>query len=50
MEAAISTASQQSFGKNPVEVRDTGHYKEEYVKTFVEKWDELIGQALGKRG
>ncbi len=41
-EAAISTARKQSFGKNPVEVRDTGHYKEEYVKTFVEKWDELI--------
>ncbi len=34
--------TQQSFGDNPVKVRDTDHYKEEYVKTFVEKWDELI--------
>jgi glycine/sarcosine N-methyltransferase len=36
------SAEHQSFGENPVEVRDTGHYKDEYVKTFVEKWDELI--------
>jgi sarcosine/dimethylglycine N-methyltransferase len=25
-----------------VEVRETGHYTEEYVPTFVEKWDALI--------
>ncbi len=34
--------TEQCFGENPVTVRDTDHYKEEYVKTFVEKWDELI--------
>jgi SAM-dependent methyltransferase len=33
---------QQSFGDNPLETRDTGHYKQEYVEAFVEKWDELI--------
>lgn len=32
----------QRFGKNPLEVRDTDHYKEEYVHSFVEKWDALI--------
>ncbi len=34
--------NQQSFGENPIKVRDTGHYQKEYVQTFVEKWDELI--------
>ncbi len=32
----------QSFGSDPIAVRKTGHYKEEYVKSFVEKWDDLI--------
>lgn len=32
----------QHFGPNPVAVRDTEHYKYEYVKGFVDKWDELI--------
>ena len=33
---------QQSFGANPTTVRETDHYTEEYVQSFVEKWDELI--------
>ncbi|MEJ2141215.1 MAG: class I SAM-dependent methyltransferase [Gammaproteobacteria bacterium] len=33
---------QQSFGSDPIKVRDTDHYQDEYVKSFVEKWDELI--------
>jgi glycine/sarcosine N-methyltransferase len=32
----------QSFGEEPLEVRDTDHYREEYVQAFVQKWDELI--------
>lgn len=32
----------QHFGPEPVEVRETDHYKQEYVQTFVEKWDQLI--------
>ncbi len=32
----------QSFGEQPLEVRDTDHYREEYVQAFVQKWDELI--------
>ncbi len=36
------TAEEQRYGQDPLAVRDTGHYRAEYVKTFVEKWDELI--------
>lgn len=32
----------QDFGRNPLEIRDTCHYKQEYIEAFVEKWDELI--------
>ncbi|WP_181468233.1 class I SAM-dependent methyltransferase [Streptomyces sp. Amel2xB2] len=32
----------QEFGENPVDVRETGHYTEEYVPSFVDKWDSLI--------
>ncbi|NED93786.1 methyltransferase domain-containing protein [Phytoactinopolyspora alkaliphila] len=32
----------QDFGENPLEVRTTDHYTEEYVTGFVDKWDELI--------
>jgi SAM-dependent methyltransferase len=32
----------QKFGENPVKVRDTDHYQEEYVHSFVSKWDQLI--------
>lgn len=35
--------TEQDFGKHPRDVRDTTHYKHEYVKSFVDKWDELIG-------
>jgi hypothetical protein len=38
----MSELQQQSFGKDPIKVRNTDHYQEEYVKSFVEKWDELI--------
>lgn len=33
---------QQDFGKDPLKTRTTDHYQEEYVQSFVEKWDELI--------
>ncbi len=37
-----STATRQHFGPHPVECRDTDHYREEYIESFVDKWDELI--------
>ena len=38
----MNQLTEQSFGKNPINIRDTDHYQDEYVKSFVEKWDELI--------
>ena len=32
----------QDFGDNPLEIRDTGHYQQEYIESFVDKWDQLI--------
>ncbi|GAA1114781.1 methyltransferase domain-containing protein [Nocardiopsis composta] len=38
----IKGQDQQRFGDDPLAVRDTDHYKAEYVTGFVDKWDELI--------
>jgi len=32
----------QNYGENPIAVRDSDHYQNEYIEGFVEKWDELI--------
>ncbi|MEX0876333.1 MAG: class I SAM-dependent methyltransferase [Phycisphaerales bacterium] len=32
----------QNYGNEPTAVRDTDQYTDEYVRGFVEKWDELI--------
>ena len=32
----------QNYGDDPTKVRETDKYKEEYVRGFVDKWDELI--------
>lgn len=32
----------QDYGKNPNDVRETDKYKDEYVHSFVQKWDDLI--------
>src|SRR6056297_2618419 len=34
--------TEQAYGGNPLEDRDTDLYRGEYVMSFVEKWDELI--------
>lgn len=34
--------TEQHYGENPIEQRETDLYKGEYVKGFVYKWDELI--------
>lgn len=39
---AIEQKQVQDYGDNPIEVRDSDHYQNEYVEGFVEKWDELI--------
>ncbi|MCV6638022.1 class I SAM-dependent methyltransferase [Candidatus Albibeggiatoa sp. nov. NOAA] len=41
----VSTEKQpehQNYGDNPIDVRETGKYKSEYIQSFVERWDELI--------
>lgn len=35
-------AVKQDFGNNPTEVRESDHYQQEYIKHFVQKWDDLI--------
>jgi sarcosine/dimethylglycine N-methyltransferase len=34
--------TQQIYGDDPTADRETDHYRKEYVKTFVDKWDDLI--------
>lgn len=38
----ITTTTTQDYGDNPIAVRQTGKYVEEYITGFVDKWDELI--------
>ncbi|WP_243794536.1 class I SAM-dependent methyltransferase [Saccharopolyspora gloriosae] len=40
--AASLSLDRQVFGENPLEVRESGHYAQEYVGGLVDKWDELI--------
>lgn len=37
-----SKLTSQDYGSNPIAVRDTDKYKDEYVGGFVRKWDQLI--------
>lgn len=36
------TLTEQVYSGGPIETRETDQYRNEYVMTFVEKWDELI--------
>ena len=38
----VSDGPEQDFGDDPISVRETDHYQDEYVEGFVDKWDELI--------
>ena len=42
MRATELHRSQQEYGSEPLAVRDTEQYRQEYVHSFVEKWDALI--------
>ena len=33
---------EQDYGKDPLAVRESDTYQDEYITTFVDKWDELI--------
>ncbi|SNR76519.1 glycine/sarcosine N-methyltransferase [Haloechinothrix alba] len=42
IEKSIEAHPAQSFGDDPLEVRESDHYTDEYTDGFVDKWDELI--------
>jgi len=42
MNKATVIPLEQNFGKNPIKIRETNHYKHEYVIDFASKWDKLI--------
>lgn len=37
-----TATTKQDYGENPLSIRETGKYVEEYISGFVDKWDELI--------
>ena len=39
---ADDSVLRQDYGQDPTKVRETDKYKDEYVRGFVDKWDELI--------
>ncbi len=41
-QAVRAKSDPQNFGEDPTAVRESDHYEEEYVKQFVDKWDDLI--------
>ena len=38
----VAPPSPQSYGADPLAVRSSDHFQAEYIRTFVQKWDELI--------
>ncbi len=42
MTSKIESMTSQDYGENPIAVRETGKYVDEYIAGFVDKWDELI--------
>jgi len=50
MKELLSENLEQDYGANPTSVRDTNQYKIEYVRGFVEKWDELIDWEARSKG
>src|SRR5680860_1339565 len=38
----VVQSTEQKFGADPLMVRESDHYQEEYTEGFVGKWDELI--------
>ena len=41
-EGVVEPNQAQSFGDDPLQVRESDHYAEEYTEGFVDKWDDLI--------
>ncbi len=41
-QSSLTDYTPQQYGEDPTAVRDTDKYTDEYVRGFVEKWDDLI--------
>lgn len=50
MEHKTFLQKHQDYGEEPTKVRDTGKYKEEYINSFVNKWDDLIDWDARAKG
>lgn len=50
MSNPVTKKSKQEYGDDPVKVRESEHYKMEYVHGFVEKWDDLIDWDARAKG
>ncbi len=50
MELKYLQKNHQDYGKEPTKVRNTAKYKEEYIRSFVDKWDELIDWDARENG
>lgn len=46
----LTQKREQDYGNNPIEVRESDQYQMEYVRGFVEKWDELIDWDARAKG
>jgi len=49
----VARSAVQDYGEDPLAVRESGKYKQEYIEGFVDKWDELIdwdGRASAEGG
>jgi len=44
------TIKEQSYGSDPIAIRESDHYQKEYIRQFVEKWDELINWKKREEG
>ncbi len=42
VENIFRPSDKQDFGEDPTAVRESDHYRGEYVRGFVDKWDDLI--------
>ncbi len=42
MSQQTEPTTSQNYGSDPIAVRDTSKYKDEYIMDFVNKWDDLI--------
>ena len=50
MKPTNNSIEHQEYGANPIAVRESNHYQQEYIHDFVDKWDELIDWDARAKG